>query len=129
MLLRCVRTDSAPVPDVRIVPLETVTAELPAGTTMITPAERAWVLEDRRRAVHERLYRDPPRDVPRRRTRGSAPVRPHRPDDFGTDYYREGLERTVDGLNTEAELNDLGRVIQHATISNAPIQRLKVIDT
>ncbi|MFN8225336.1 MAG: DUF1214 domain-containing protein [Mycobacterium sp.] len=56
MLLRCVRTDSAPVPDVRIVPLETVTAELPAGTTMITPAERARVLEDRRRAVHERLY-------------------------------------------------------------------------
>jgi len=50
-------------------------------------------------------------------------------DDFGTDYYREGLERTVDGLNTEAELNDLGRVIQHATISNALIQRLKVIDT
>ena len=56
MLLRCVRTDSAPVPDVRIVPLETVTAELPAGTTMITPAERARVLEDRRRAVHERFY-------------------------------------------------------------------------
>jgi len=50
-------------------------------------------------------------------------------DDFGTDYYREGLERTVDGLNTEAELNDLGRVIQHATISNALIQRLKIIDT
>ena len=56
MLLRCVRTDSAPVPDVRVVPLETVTAELPAGTTMITPAERARVLEDRRRAVHERFY-------------------------------------------------------------------------
>ena len=50
-------------------------------------------------------------------------------DDFGTSYYREGLERTVDGLNTEAELNDLGRVIQHATISNALIQRLKIVDT
>lgn len=50
-------------------------------------------------------------------------------DDFGSSYYREGLERTVDALNTEAELNDLGRVIQHATISNALIQRLKIVET
>ena len=40
-------------------------------------------------------------------------------DDFGSPYYREGLERTVEALNTEADLNDMGRVIQHATISNA----------
>ena len=50
-------------------------------------------------------------------------------DDFGSSYYREGLERTVDGLNTEADLNELGTVIQHATISNALIQRLKIVDT
>src|SRR5262245_27941048 len=50
-------------------------------------------------------------------------------EDFGTSYYREGLERTVDALNNEAQLNDLGRVMQHATISNALIQRLKIIDT
>ena len=50
-------------------------------------------------------------------------------DDFGSPYYREGLERTVEALNTEADLNDIGRVIQHATISNALIQRLKVEDT
>ena len=50
-------------------------------------------------------------------------------DDFGSSYYREGLERTVDGLNNEADLNDLGQVIQHATISNALIQRLKIVDT
>jgi len=56
MLLRCVRTDFAPVPGVRVVPLDTVTAELPAGTTMTTPAERARVLEGRRHAVHERFY-------------------------------------------------------------------------
>ncbi|HTZ12156.1 MAG TPA: sulfotransferase [Mycobacterium sp.] len=49
--------------------------------------------------------------------------------DFGSPYYREGLERTVDALNTEAELSDMGRVIQHATISNALIQRLKIEDT
>ncbi|OBG44874.1 sulfotransferase, partial [Mycobacterium alsense] len=50
-------------------------------------------------------------------------------EDFGSSYYREGLERIVEALNTEAELNDLGRVIQRATISNALIQRLKVEDT
>lgn len=49
--------------------------------------------------------------------------------DFGSPYYREGLERTVEALNTEADLNDMGRVIQHATISNALIQRLKIEET
>jgi hypothetical protein len=50
-------------------------------------------------------------------------------DDFGSPYYREGLERTVEALNTEADLNEMGGVIQHATISNALIQRLKIVDT
>ncbi len=50
-------------------------------------------------------------------------------EDFGSPYYREGLERIVDALNTEADLNDMGRVIQRATISNALIQRLKIEDT
>jgi len=48
--------------------------------------------------------------------------------DFGSPYYREGLERTVEALNDEAELNELGRVMQHATISNALMQRLKIVD-
>ncbi|BCO35208.1 sulfotransferase [Mycobacterium heckeshornense] len=50
-------------------------------------------------------------------------------DDFGSHYYREGLERIVEALNTEADLNETGKVIQHATISNALIQRLKVEET
>jgi hypothetical protein len=50
-------------------------------------------------------------------------------DDFGSPYYREGLERTVEALNTEADLNEIGNVIQHATISNALIQRLRITDT
>jgi len=48
-------------------------------------------------------------------------------DDFGSSYYREGLERTVEALNSEAGLNELGNVIQHATISNALIQRLRIV--
>jgi len=47
-------------------------------------------------------------------------------DDFGSPYYREGFERTVESLNTEADLSEMGAVIQHATISNALIQRLKI---
>jgi Sulfotransferase family len=50
-------------------------------------------------------------------------------EDFGSPYYREGLERIVEALNSEADLNEVGRVIQHATISNALIQRLKIEDT
>ena len=42
-----------------------------------------------------------------------------------TAYYREGLERTVDALNNEADLNDLGRVMQHATSVTPLIQRLQ----
>lgn len=56
MLLRCVRTDSAPVPDTRVVPVTEVAAALPADTATTTPAERARVIEGRRRAVHERFY-------------------------------------------------------------------------
>ena len=50
-------------------------------------------------------------------------------EDFGSPYYREGLDRIVESLNTEADLNEIGRIIQHATISNALIQRLKIEDT
>lgn len=49
-------------------------------------------------------------------------------DDFGSHYYREGLERIVEALNAEAGLSEVGEVIQHATISNALIQRLKIED-
>jgi hypothetical protein len=50
-------------------------------------------------------------------------------DDFGSPYYREGLEHTVDALNTQADLSEIGQVIQHATISNALIQRLNIEET
>jgi len=41
-------------------------------------------------------------------------------DDFGSPYYREGLERTVESLNTEAELSEMGAVIQHAHDQQRP---------
>ncbi len=57
MLLRCVRTETAPMPDTRVVPIDEVTSSLPSDTRMTTPEERAAVIEARRRAVHGRFYR------------------------------------------------------------------------
>ncbi|NKZ09507.1 DUF1214 domain-containing protein [Mycolicibacterium septicum DSM 44393] len=57
MLLRCVRTESAPVPEARVVNLDQVASALPDGTSMTTPEVRARVIEARRRAVHERFAR------------------------------------------------------------------------
>jgi hypothetical protein len=57
MLLRCVRTETAPVPDTLVVKVGDVLSALPADTTTTTPDERAHVIEARRRAVHERFCR------------------------------------------------------------------------
>jgi hypothetical protein len=57
MLLRCVRTETAPVPSSRVVKVVEVLSALPAGTTMTSPGERATMIAARRRAVHERFYR------------------------------------------------------------------------
>ena len=57
MILRCVRTDSAPVPTVRKIKFDEVVSALPAETTLTTASERAEVIEARRRAVEERFRR------------------------------------------------------------------------
>jgi hypothetical protein len=56
MLLRCVRTETAPVPDTRVVKVGELLAALPDGTAMTNPDARAKVIEARRHAVHERFY-------------------------------------------------------------------------
>lgn len=57
IILRCVRTETAPVPATRVVKFDDVVSTLPPGTAMTTPAERARVIEARRRSVHERFHR------------------------------------------------------------------------
>jgi hypothetical protein len=57
MLLRCVRTETAPVPSTRVVKADDVLSTLPAETTLTSPEERARIIAARRRAVHERFYR------------------------------------------------------------------------
>jgi hypothetical protein len=57
ILLRCVRTDSAPVPATRIVKYDDIRSSLPDGTAMTTPDRRGQIIAARRRAVHERFYR------------------------------------------------------------------------
>ena len=73
MILRCVRTATAPTPTTRVVPFDDVASALPADTKTIT-RRRAGIASStrRRRAVHERFARD---DVLSRRTRRRRPRR------------------------------------------------------
>jgi hypothetical protein len=57
MILRCVRTTTAPTPRSRVVAFDDIAPALPADTKRITPDQRASILERRRRAVHERFAR------------------------------------------------------------------------
>ena len=57
MILRCVRTETAPIPDARLVAFDDIASALPADTKRVTADERASVVERRRRAVHERFAR------------------------------------------------------------------------
>jgi hypothetical protein len=55
MILRCVRTTTAPTPSARVVSFDEIASALPVDTSRITADERASVLERRRHAVHERF--------------------------------------------------------------------------
>ncbi|WP_197507273.1 hypothetical protein [Mycobacterium sp. 852002-50816_SCH5313054-b] len=57
IILRCVRTTTAPTPTTRVVPVAEVVAQLPSDTTLVTPDERKSILAARRRAVRERFGR------------------------------------------------------------------------
>ncbi|WP_082279461.1 DUF1214 domain-containing protein [Mycobacterium colombiense] len=57
IILRCVRTETAPTPTTRVVPFDDIRTELPSDTAQVTPEERASILAARRRAVHERFGR------------------------------------------------------------------------
>ncbi len=57
VILRCVRTESAPIPATRVVAFGDVDAVLPAGTHRVTPEERRAVIAARRLAVSRRFAR------------------------------------------------------------------------
>lgn len=57
IILRCVRTKTAPTPTTRVVPVGGIRAELPRDTAMVSPEERNLILAARRRAVHDRFGR------------------------------------------------------------------------
>ena len=57
IILRCVRTESAPVPDTRVVPFDRLVDELPPGMRRISPEERRAAIDIRRRAVSRRFAR------------------------------------------------------------------------
>jgi len=55
IILRCVRTKTAPTPTARVVSFDDIHAELPPDTTTVTAEERASILTARRRAVRQRF--------------------------------------------------------------------------
>lgn len=57
VILRCVRTDTAPVPATRVVPFSEVDDAVPAITRRVTAAERAGVMAARARGVAKRFVR------------------------------------------------------------------------
>ncbi len=57
IILRCVRTLTAPTPATRVVPADRIWAELPSDSAKVAPEERAAILAARRRAVRERFGR------------------------------------------------------------------------
>jgi hypothetical protein len=57
VILRCVRTDTAPVPATRVVSFSELDAALPAGTRRVTAQERQAVMQARRGAVSRRFAR------------------------------------------------------------------------
>jgi len=57
IILRCVRTESAPVPTTRVVPFNRLAEELPADTRWVSPSERAAAIDIRRKAVSRRFPR------------------------------------------------------------------------
>jgi hypothetical protein len=57
VILRCVRTKSAPVPETRVVRFDDIGGALPAGTRRVTPEERRRTIASRRLAVSKRFSR------------------------------------------------------------------------
>ena len=57
IILRCVRTDTAPVPTTRLVPFDGLAEALPPGTRVVTADERAAAIDIRRKAVSRRFAR------------------------------------------------------------------------
>jgi hypothetical protein len=55
IILRCVRTTTAPTPSTRVVAFDDIGAELPSDTATVTADERQATLAARRRAVGERF--------------------------------------------------------------------------
>ncbi|HET6153571.1 MAG TPA: DUF1214 domain-containing protein [Marmoricola sp.] len=57
MILRCVRTETAPTPRIVKVPVADVRDHLPAGTAAVAPEQRAATLAARRVAIQKRFSR------------------------------------------------------------------------
>lgn len=55
IILRCVRTKTAPTPSTRVVPFDEIHAQLPSDTATVSAQQRASIIAARRNAVRERF--------------------------------------------------------------------------
>ena len=99
MILRCVRTESAPVPTTSVVRFDELDAVLPPGTEHVTPEQRAHTIANRHAAVAAAIRQmsvdvsslDP--DVLEAAARSETNL-----GDLGDGSHREGLERFTAAL-------------------------------
>ena len=125
MILRCVRTATAPVPTTRVLPLADVVRRAaagdPPGRTGGTPGRPGGAAPGREQAVHPMTLRPDELEDEARRQTGL--------DDFGDGGHREGLERLIASMNEEADLTEVGEIVQQARLVMLLSSRLRVEET
>ena len=125
IILRCVRTDTAPDADHPRCALRPVGRRASRTMPPLTPtgASRG----DRRPPPgREQAVRAVSLDVEQIEESARAQTGL---DDTGGDDYREGLERLVESMNNEGDLTELGEAMQHARLVALLAARLQIEDT
>ena len=105
MILRCVRTEHSPVPTVRVVTFDEIVSALPAENATDHRRPNARRSSNARRRAVARKVQPMTFSVDDLEAGARAATGLH---DFGSPYYREGFERTVDALNAEADSQRAG---------------------
>ena len=125
VILRCVRTETAPIPTTRVVPFAEVAGALPAGARRCSPAERATTMDARRSrrraAVRPMTLSADELEQAAREETGLT--------DFGDGLHREGLERLVASMNEEGDLTETGEMMQRIRLGAHLTARLRVEQT
>ena len=122
VILRCVRTETAPIPTTRVVSFSEVAASLPAETRR---RDARGALGNHRRTPPRREQALLPMTLDAEELETEA-KRQTGLDDFGESDHREGLERLVWSFNQEADLTETGEVMQRIRLVSLLSSRLQI---